>query len=191
MLELFLGGAATFRVFDYVGSSSAFGRAQQGGDNPPVLNSTIGVVESLKSDENTYYALVAAVGATRETTWTTTVSINIDTAAAGVAAVQQWQFNSSVSVVETVLRELSSLEDPSAMLLHDDGLPYDFSRMLTADGIAYASAPENLDRYWSLHAATFQPGTYEGTVTKPESGGLELAFEVSAASVTVLKVTLE
>jgi hypothetical protein len=71
------------------------------------------------------------------------------------------------------------------MLIHDDGLAYSFSKLLTPAGIAYVQQPENLERYWDMQAKGLQPTAYEGAL-KWSSKDLELTFDVTAPSVTVV-----
>jgi hypothetical protein len=49
--------------------------------------------------------------------------------------VQQYRMNSTVSVLETLIREL---QGQPGMLRSDDGLPYVFNKLLTPEGMAYA-----------------------------------------------------
>jgi len=168
MLELFLGGQAKFSTYEIPL------------DGLP-LNHSIATIESVV--RGTYYALIAAVGADRSHPFQTTVPLHPRAELHGGRA-QQYRMNASVSVVETVLRELSS---KPGTLLHADGLPYDFGRLLTPQGFAYAQAPANLERYWRMHQATFQPSPFEGTWRKVP-GGLDLQVTVIAPSVTVVVV---
>jgi len=219
LLELFLGGTATFRVLDFVKDESdeppaavAVAAAAQrapgapGGAPPRVaLNDTLGIVESRLAANGTqpatYFALVAAVGATRAANWSTTVSLSAHGGGGGGggaagggrlltfphgATVQQWRMDAGSSVVETLLRELRA-QPGGTTLQHDDGLPYDFGRMLTPAGYAYAQRAENLERFWAMQAATFQPAPFEGVATPGAGGALALAFEVAPASVTVVR----
>ena len=67
------------------------------------------------------------------------------------------------------------------------GLPYDFGRLLTPAGLRYAEAPENLERYLAMHAATFKPVPFEGRWDHDEgTGQTTFHVDVSAASVTVI-----
>ena len=189
LLELFLGGAATFRVLDYVDGNGDGGGARGEAPARVALNSTLGIVESGHAANGTYHALVAAVGAERNASWSTTVELRAAAASAPLAfphgaTVQQWRMDASVSVVETLLRELR--EEPGT-LLHADGLPYDLGRMLTPAGFEFAQRPENLERYWRMHAATFKPAPFEGVATPGAGGTLALAFQVASASVTVIR----
>lgn len=215
LLELFLGGTATFRVLDFVkdeievpAAAAAVAASQgaqgaQGGAPPRVaLNDTLGIVESRLAANGTqpatYFALVAAVGATRAANWSTTVSLGAHGGGGGGAAggsgrllsfphgatVQQWRMDSGSSVVETLLQELRA---QPGTLQHGDGLPYDFGRMLTPAGYTYAQRAENLERFWAMQAATFQPAPFEGVATPGAGGALALAFEVAPASVTVVR----
>ena len=94
--------------------------------------------------------------------------------------------NSSRSVVELIVRELTN---KPGTLQHSDGLPYDFGRLLTPAGVKYAQKPENLERYWKMHADTFQPAPFEGTMAQDVDTGITtFNVEVSAGTVTVLSV---
>lgn len=174
LLELFLGGDA--RVVTW---SVAQDESVPGGSGAP----TIALIESVMPSGEVY-ALVAALGHNRTTPFTTTVSFSSSAHVLGLEraalTAQQWKMDASRSVTQTVLGELSGKE---GMLINDDGLPYDFGRMLTPAGRKYAESPENLERYWQLQADTFKPGPFEGTVKK---GVIEL--EVTAPSVTVVRV---
>jgi hypothetical protein len=55
--------------------------------------------------------------------------------------VMQYTMNASRSVVELVVRELSGMP---GMLLHTDGLPYDFGRLLTPAGLTYVIVPRTV-----------------------------------------------
>jgi hypothetical protein len=173
MLELFIGGNARVKTWLVVAQEYV-----PGGSGAP----TIALIESVKDGE--YYALVAALGRNRSTPFTTTVSWSTDAPALqSKHSSQQWIMNSSHSVTETVLREL---KDKPGMLLHDDGLPYDFGRLLTPAGQKYAEAPENLERYWKLQADAFQPSPFEGSVERGKKDGeMIVKLEVTAPSVTV------
>ena len=93
--------------------------------------------------------------------------------------------NASVSVIETLLREL---RDRPGTLQFDDGLPYDFDALLTPAGLKYAQEPSNLERYWRLHAGTFKPAPFEGSWTRPANGRTQFEVSVTAPSVTVIVV---
>jgi hypothetical protein len=171
LLELFTGGRASFAVYEIPHA-------------PLPLNHTVGLIESVDMN-GTYFALVAAVGADRSHPFRTIVplrpALRLDASRA-----QMYQMNSSVSVVECVLREL---RHRPGMLQHDDGLPYDFGRLLTAQGRAYAEAPENLERYWRMHANTFKPYAFIGTWRQNRTReATDLDLPVTAPSVTVLVV---
>ena len=199
-LELFLGGQARFATWAVPAPSptSPDGRTGTGtgtGTGAP----TIALIESVK--EGAYYALIAAVGHNRTARFRTSVSITTDApfltengamlepgGEGGALIWEQYVMNSSYSVIEAIVRELTERGEPG-MLAHDDGLPYDTGRLLTPAGRRYAEAPENLDRYWRMHAATFQPRPFEGSFVPRESGrgaGGELKLDVSAFSVTVV-----
>ena len=167
-LELFLGGDATFSTYEL---------SQPG----LPLNHTIALIESLVN--GTYYVLIAALGADRAHPFRTSVPVRLHGSLDG-AATHQYRMNSSVSVVETVLRELQSVP---GTLLNTDGLPYDFGRLLTPKGFEYAESSSNLERYWRMHADSFKPSAFEGTWQRA-TGGLELQVTVTAPSVTVLVV---
>jgi hypothetical protein len=147
-------------------------------------------------------------GHNRTTPFTTTVSFSSSAPSLKETAVaaQQWKMNASRSVTQTVLAELAGKE---GTLIHDDGLPYDFGRMLTPAGRAYAGRhscifscsfpwdflsifgadlelpedPENLERYWQLQADSFKPEPFEGKI---QNGVIEL--KVTAPSVTVIHI---
>ena len=66
-------------------------------------------------------------------------------------------------------------------------------RMLTPKGLTYAELPENLERYWAMHARTFRPAPFEGAKARgpPGAGGApttEFRVDVTAPSVTVISV---
>jgi hypothetical protein len=137
------------------------------------------VIESTKG--NTYYALVAALAYDREHPFQTTVKLNTEF---DIASVQQYRMNSSVSVLETLIREL---KDTPGMLQTDDGLPYEFHNLLTPKGFEYAQAPENLERLWSMHSGTFQPSPFDGTWARSADGtSTEIQIGVTAPVVTVV-----
>jgi hypothetical protein len=95
--------------------------------------------------------------------------------------------NSSRSVVELLVRELTGRD---GMLQHNDGLPYDTGRLLTPAGFAYAQAPANLERYWRMHADTFQPAKFQGSWEVADSvGTTTISVPISAGSVTVIEVS--
>ena len=94
LLELFVGGRASFSTLAL----------------PTGRNHTIAVIESVQEGD-TYYALVAALGADRAHTFETEVELALPRAHSvvlGRDAVQQWRFDGSVSVVETLLAEKGS-----------------------------------------------------------------------------------
>jgi hypothetical protein len=75
------------------------------------------------------------------------------------------------------------------MLQKDDGLPYAFNQMLTAQGMAYAE--KHIDRLWAMHAGTFRPSPFEGAYQHDAaSGQTTLSINVTDASVTVVSVTI-
>lgn len=168
LLELFLGGQATFTTY-----TLAHKRLP--------LNHSIATIESVVGGK--YYVLVAAIAADRTHPFRTTVPLR-PRARLTAKRAQQYRMDASVSVVETVLRELQSRP---GTLVHQDGLPYGFRRLLTPKGLAYAEAPENLERYWRMHRATFQPRPFEGS-WEATPGGLNLEVTVTAPSVTVVVV---
>ena len=95
--------------------------------------------------------------------------------------------NSSVSVVETVVRELNAKGNASQYLLHTDGLPYDFGRLLTPSGFNYVQSPENLERYWHMHKRTFEPVKWEGKWEQdPQRMTTTFNLQLEAPSVTVI-----
>ena len=49
-----------------------------------------------------------------------------------------------------------------------------------------AESAANLERYWAMHAATFQPSAFEGSWAR-KGAGTEFELEVAAASVTVVR----
>lgn len=171
MLELFLGGKARFRTFD-----------QKRAGHP---NRMIGVIESVVN--RTYYALVATVGSERKDAFTTEVELSTDAFQSGSSRLQveQYQMDSSVSVIETIVREL---HDKPGMLIHNDSLPYDTGRLLTPEGFKYVEAPENLERYWKMHADTFKPNAYKGS-WHHTGGQTKFVFDTQAYSVVVIKAT--
>ena len=101
---------------------------------------------------------------------------------------QQWRFDANVSVVDTLLSELRGR---AGMLATDDGLPYDFPTLLTAAGLAYAEAPENLERYWATHRRTFQPAPFEGTFWTRAGAGAGADAEAEAETETVFRVQVQ
>ena len=167
-LELFLGGKARFSTFDQVR------RGHQ--------NRKLGMIESVVN--GTYYALVAIVGSQRNDGFTTEVKLSTNAFQDGGQKLQieQYQMDSSVSVVETIVRELHG---QPGMLLHNDSLPYDIGRLLTPQGVKYAEAPENLERYWKMHANTFKPSPYRGSWQR-SGDKIEFAFDAKAYSVVVI-----
>ena len=174
LLELFVGGRARFTTLAL----------------PVGRNHTIAVIESVQEGD-TYYALIAALGADRAHAFETEVELALPRAHSvmlGRGAVQQWRFDGSVSVVETLLAEL---KDRDGMLALDDGLPYDFPTLLTAAGKAYAEQPANLERYWAMHTATFQPSPFQGTWTAQPGHGTTFHVPVTAPSVTVIAARLQ
>jgi hypothetical protein len=179
LLELFIGGAARFATYDLPQKKrrgTAPASAASGGN---LLNSTIGVIESVKADS--YYALVAALGHDRGYEFRTTVALR---APFEVGSVQQYRMNSSVSVLETLIRELKG---QPGMLQTDDGLPVPFAQLLTPAGFKYAEAPENLDRLWRMHADTFKPSPFDGTWTpSADAASTEIEVGVTAPEVTVI-----
>ena len=184
-LELFLGGQARFTTYDLPPEHGPATNRRGGGKN-----STVALIESVKEDG--YFVMVAAVGAARNATWTTTVPVSTNAAMLvrhcpeKKMAVKQYTMNSSRSVVELIVRELTN---KPGTLQHSDGLPYDFGRLLTPAGVKYAQKPENLERYWKMHADTFQPAPFEGTMTQDADTGITtFNVEVSAGTVTVLSV---
>jgi hypothetical protein len=198
LLELFVGGQATFSTFAREGQQLR--RLQVGDDTVTVIESQFG------GPQPRYLALVAGVASTRQGRWTTKVTLQTDafessSSSSSRVEVHQWRMNASYSVVETIVRELSDNKTHPGTLLHADGLPYDFGRLLTARGMAYAEAPENLERYWAMHAGTFRPGPFEGTWRRRRAAGrgeqegrgggtTEFQLEVAASSVTVVSARL-
>jgi hypothetical protein len=186
MLEMFLGGRARYRTYNLMPA-----RAVQA-STASMLNGTITVIESvLPSGE--YMALVAALGATRQSPFRTSFPLVTDAAAlldisasAGGLDVRQWRMNSSRSVVETIVRELSDKHDDQ-YLQHNDSLPYDVGRLLTPAGLAYVEAPENLERYWRMQEQTFEPAPFEGR-WQQDMVATETTFHLDlvAPSVTVI-----
>jgi len=185
LLELFKGGRASFTLLELPEEKlkKHSMRAQ---------NNSIGVIDSVVQAEATgmvtYYAMIGAIASTRDQHWSTTVELSSDAFSSmeqPQLTLQQYRMNSTVSATETVLRELKG---QAGMLQEDDGLPYDFKRMLTSQGMAYAE--KNIDRLWKMHASTFQPSSYEGTWQHDAaSGQTTLRIDVSSASVTVVSVT--
>ena len=53
-------------------------------------------------------------------------------------------------------------------------------------GWTYVEPAANLERYWAMHAATFQPGAFEGSCARKD-GETQFELEVTAASVTVVR----
>ena len=125
LLELFVGGRARFATHSL---------------RTPDGNGSVAVIESVKPEA--YFVLVAALGPQRNASFRTTVPVSTDAAVllqrGGDAAearglvVEQYTMNSRRSVVETIVRELAAT--PGA-LQHSDGLPYDFGRLLTPEGV--------------------------------------------------------
>ena len=174
LLELFLGGKARFATYDLPPEPgcSAYG-----------LNNTVAMIESDKPDE--FLILISALACNRTAPFSTKVKWATDSAAlrSGKLAVEQYRMDSSVSVTETIIREL---QDKPGTLIHNDSLPYDSGRLLTPAGRQYAESPANLERYWAMHAATFQPSAFEGSWAR-KGAGTEFELEVAAASVTVVR----
>ena len=133
--------------------------------------------------------MISALACNRTTPFSTTVKWATDSPAlhSGDLAIEQYKMDSSVSVTETIVKEL---QDKPGMLMHNDGLPYDFGRLFTPAGRKYAESAENLERYWRMHAATFQPAAYGGTWER-KGGQVEFGVEVTTASVTVLRVRVK
>jgi hypothetical protein len=182
-LELFVGGKARFVTYDLPPS------LPPSPPSPPTLigaaplNSTVALIESVKADA--YYLLVSALSSKRSAPFTTTVTVSTDAKilAGGEITVEQYRMNSSRSVVETIVREL---QGKPGMLIHNDGMAYDFGRLLTPAGLRYAQEPANLERYWALHAGTFKPEPFEGKVVHDSDGTATFEIPVTAASTTVL-----
>ena len=170
-LELFVGGATTITTYEAAHPAGL------------PLNHSMATIESLVN--GSYYVLIASVGADRDHPFSTKLRLRAHSAAGldGAAALQ-YRMDASVSVVETVVREL---QGKPGMLQHTDGLPYDFGRLLTPAGFNYAQMPENLERYWRMHAQTFQPSPFAGKL-RPIKDGIKLEVEVTAPSVTVIVV---
>ena len=91
--------------------------------------------------------------------------------------------NTTNSVTEEVLRDLRGRPD---MFQQNDGLPYRFDKMLTRQGMRYVESSENLNRYWKMHAASFQPQQFEGEWTATNESEIVLHFNVTPPSVLVL-----
>jgi hypothetical protein len=72
-LELFLGGQARFATYDLPPEHGPATNQRGGGKN-----STVALIESVKDDN--YFVMVAAVGAARNATWTTTVPVSTNAA---------------------------------------------------------------------------------------------------------------
>ena len=136
-----------------------------------------------------YLIMISALACNRTTTLSTTVKWATDSPAlrSGDLTIEQYKMDSSVSVTETIIKEL---QDKPGMLMHNDGLPYDFGRLLTPAGRKYAESAENIERYWQMHAATFQPAAFGGTSAR-KGGQVEFELEVTTASVTVLRVRVK
>lgn len=184
LLELFLGGQASFRTFQLPPPPAAPGASL---DRP--TNHTVAVIESVLVGD-TYYALVAALGADREHPFQTEVTLTLPAGRGAVRggvqqSVQQYRFDGSVSVVETLLAELAN---QSGALSFSDGLPYDFPVMLKPAGMAFAEA--NIDRLWAMHRETFRPAPFEGT-WEAAAGGTTFRVPVTAPSVTILATKLQ
>jgi hypothetical protein len=204
-LELFVGGKARFVTYDLPPSNlptpttrSALSEQavpsqpnrQRDTENDSTgkkagpLNSTVTLIESVK--DAAYFLLVSALASNRSNPFHTTVTVKAEAPFFALGAnvvVQQYRMNSSRSVVETVVRELRG---KPGLLLHDDGLPYDFGRLLTPAGFAYAQSPANLERFWHMHASTFKPELFEGKASLGAGGTCTFEVPVTAASVTVL-----
>ena len=85
------------------------------------------------------------------------------------------------------MRELNAKHNASQYLLHDDGLPYDFGRLLTPSGFDYVQSPQNLERYWNMHKRTFESATFEGNVEQdPKRMTTTFNLQLEAPSVTVI-----
>ena len=190
LLELFIGGVPRYATFDLMMPSKTSSVKRKDVQATPSsgevkLNGTIAIIESAVGDDE-LYVLVSALGVKRESPFRTTIMWNtsgaLHSCVGGAVAMQQYVMNASTSVIETVVRELTGTP---GMLIHDDGLAYSFSKLLTPAGIAYVQQPENLERYWDMQAKGLQPTAYEGAL-KWSSKDLELTFDVTAPSVTVV-----
>jgi hypothetical protein len=187
LLELFLGGEARFATWHLPPAPDTSPGHRE---PPPLANGTgwpmVSLIESVHEDE--YFALVAGVGHNRTTPFSTQFELSTDAPLllqhADELTWEQYKMNASYSVIETIVAEL---QGKPGTLLHNDGLPYDTGRLLTAAGREYAEAPENLERYWKMHSETFQPKPFEGTWSHDEEkGATKLSLEVEAYSVTVV-----
>ena len=174
LLELFLGGKARFATYDL---------PPEPGCSDYGLNNTVAMIESDKPDE--YLILISALACNRTASYSTKVKWATDSAAlrSGKLTVEQYRMDSSVSVTETIIREL---QDKPGTLIHNDSLPYDSGRLLTPAGRQYAESAANLERYWAMHAATFQPSAFGGSWAR-KGARTEFELEVAAASVTVVR----
>merc|ERR1712107_240264 len=150
------------------------------------LNSSIAIIESVQQD--TYYAMVAAVGFNRSQLFQTWVPIDFDSTkiGSGEVTVKEYRMNSSRSVVETVISDLA--DKPEFFQEPHSRLPNDLKKMLTKDGLSYVLQPENLERYWQMNAANFRPHTFDGTWTRSADGQVHLHVRLEAFSVVVIAI---
>lgn len=192
LLEMFLGGShATFQTFRR--AANTMKQNIYGVD-------IVTVLESQQVEKQQYLMMAAAVaGQGRTGTWTTkvTVSTNMfqqvisDSRKRGLnwkVKVQQWVMNTNNSVTEEVLRDLKGRP---GMFQQNDGLPYRFDKMLTRQGMEYVESGENLNRYWKMHADSFQPQQFEGAWSVTNESEVVLHFNVTPPSVLVLSCKLE
>jgi hypothetical protein len=192
LLEMFLGGShATFQTFRR--AANTMKQNIYGVD-------IVTVLESQQVEKQQYLMMAAAVaGQGRTGTWTTKVTVStnmfqqviLDSRKRGLnwkVKVQQWVMNTNNSVTEEVLRDLKGRP---GMFQQNDGLPYRFDKMLTRQGMEYVESGENLNRYWKMHADSFQPQQFEGAWSVTNESEVVLHFNVTPPSVLVLSCKLE
>jgi len=173
ILELFLGGNARFTTYDKVNPSAEIGE-----------RGSVALIESIKAD--VHYIMLAGVGANRYDNYFTFVPVTIDPPGGGDVTIEQYKMSSETSVIEMIIRELSS--QPSMFKNPDKPLPADFNHLLTAEGLKYVQRPENLERYWAQNVDNLQAKPYTGEWSRLADGRVSMHPQVDAYSVTVLVV---
>merc|ERR1712029_94328 len=97
--------------------------------------------------------------------------------------------NSSRSIVETVIKELA--DQPDMFQYPHARLPSDFGgsrSLLTPKGLEYVQQPRNLERYWGMNVKNFQPGNFDGNITRGPDGHVTLDVKIDSFSVVVVGV---